>query len=201
MVACQALATHLLTAAEQLGTPRALRAAAWNGATVAALAGDGRQAAALAERALAAHALLDAPRSTGRLRARLAANLQRASPAAHGQARTMLLQAHAELGATAASAVDLAYCQLELARSDLLARHAGSAAHRAQELAARHPDAGNLVADAELLHAEALCALGEPQRARPRWRGWASNSAGWKRQLELRRHSRTAVGCWSNWVI
>ncbi|MEU7900630.1 hypothetical protein AB0B45_48360 [Nonomuraea sp. NPDC049152] len=72
---CRALAAQLLEAAEQLGTPRALRAACWNGATVAAMDGDAQRAGELGDRALAAHSQLTDPRSTGRLRARLAENL------------------------------------------------------------------------------------------------------------------------------
>ncbi|MER7356529.1 hypothetical protein [Nonomuraea dietziae] len=156
---CQALATQLLEAAEQLGTPRALRAACWNGATVAAMGGDARRAAELGDRALAAHAQLTDPRSTGRLRARLAENLLTYCPAEHDRARRMLLEAEGELAGSAASAIDLAYCHLSLARADLLAGDATAAASQAGELATRHPAALNLVADAHLLVADALRAL------------------------------------------
>lgn len=163
---CAALAGQLLEAADQLGTPRALRAAAWNGATVAARAGDADRAEALSERALAMQArLTDDPRSIGRLRARMADNLLEYCPQAHDQARRMLEAARLELCGSAASTVDLAYCELSLARVHLLAGDPAAAARQAAEIAARHPDARNIVAQATLVHAEALRALNQPSAA------------------------------------
>ncbi|WP_431894885.1 hypothetical protein [Nonomuraea sp. bgisy101] len=174
---CRALAAQLLDAAEQLGTPRALRAACWNGATVAAMDGDAQRAGELGDRALAAHAQLSDPRSTGRLRARLAENLLTSCPAEHARARQMLLTAQSELAGSAASAVDLAYCQLSLARTDLLAGDPTAAARQAEEIAARHPAALNLVADAQLLTADTL-------RAREQTQAAAEVRAGVGEQLE-----------------
>ncbi|GAA2815099.1 hypothetical protein [Nonomuraea dietziae] len=162
---CRALAAQLLEAAEQLGTPRALRAACWNGATVAAIDGDASLAADLGERALAAHAHLTDPRSTGRLRARLAENLLIYCPAEHARARQMLLIAQQELAGSAASAIDLGYCQLWLARAALLAGDVEAAARQAEEIATRHPAALNLVADARLLVADTLRARQQMQAA------------------------------------
>ncbi|MEU6720691.1 hypothetical protein ABZ897_55340 [Nonomuraea sp. NPDC046802] len=162
---CEALADQLLEQAAQLGTPRAMRAAAWNGATVASMTGDVDRVLALGEQALAANAQLDDPRSTGRLRARLATNLLRNTPSAYPQSRQMLVQAIEEMESSSASAVDQAYAELELARVDLLAGHPAEAARKAKEISDRHPSAENLVADALLLLSQAQRALDQPLAA------------------------------------
>ncbi|MBB5082427.1 helix-turn-helix domain-containing protein [Nonomuraea endophytica] len=114
-------AAELLNAADALGTPRSTVAASWNASLVALAMGQGEEALALAERALAVQSETGQPRNLARMRLAYAALLLRVRPQASGEAREMVLRANQELSETSASTFDKAHGLMELARSEIVA--------------------------------------------------------------------------------
>ena len=123
LLRAQHFAMELLSAAEALGSPRAIVAAHWNAATTAHLAGRGDDAVPLAERALAIQSETGGPRNLGRLRTQYAFLRLRNRPAESAACRDLLLHAEQELRESAASTVDLARCLQFLAHAEINLDH------------------------------------------------------------------------------
>lgn len=123
LIRAHQLADQLVERAERIGTLRARMAAYWEAAYVAELRGDYESGVALAERAFE---LLDEGEQEqdlsclGRFRLAYASLLLRARPGtAARRARELLQQAHAEILASAAGDIDVAWCLTELARAEI----------------------------------------------------------------------------------
>ncbi|GIH70887.1 hypothetical protein Mth01_31400 [Sphaerimonospora thailandensis] len=132
-------AAELLSAAEQLGTPRAIVAACWNAAVTADLLGSGEEAMALVERAMAIQSENGEPRNLARLRSAYAMLLYRVRPAEVAAARDLLLRVLSELKESAAARGDIAQALLYLARAEMTLGHPDEAvdhAHAAFVIAA-----------------------------------------------------------------
>lgn len=112
-------AAELMSAAEQLGTPRAIVAACWNAAVTADLLGSGEEAMALVERAAAIQSENGEPRNLARLRSAYAMLLYRTRPAEAETARDLLLRVLPELKESAAARGDIAEALLYLARVEM----------------------------------------------------------------------------------
>jgi hypothetical protein len=126
---------ELTTAANEIGEPRAQVAVAWNGAIMAARSGDVIAAKELFGRALAVHAAgLNDRRGLARLRSAMGEELIKAGPEQAESLYSTLLQAHEDLADSAASAVDLGYNSLALARADLVRGDPHQAIDRATEV-------------------------------------------------------------------
>ncbi len=115
---------ELLSAANALGTPRAIVAANWNAATAADLTGRGDEAVPLAERALAVQSETGDPRNLARLRVEYAFIRLRNRPSDAATCRDILLNAEEELRRSAASTIDRAHCHLYLAHAEMALGHA-----------------------------------------------------------------------------
>ncbi|MGN9844998.1 helix-turn-helix domain-containing protein [Nonomuraea sp. H19] len=120
MLRASQFAAELLNAADTLGTPRSTVAACWNAALVAQSAGHGEEALAFAERALAVQSESGHPRNLARMRTAFGSLILRVRPDRAQAARDTLLRAAEELAQTSASSVDLARCQIELARAEVV---------------------------------------------------------------------------------
>jgi tetratricopeptide (TPR) repeat protein len=112
-------AGELLSAAEALGTPRAIVAACWNAAMAAERVGAGEEAMALIERALAVHSENGEPRNLARLRSAYAKLLLRIRPSEAEAARDLSLRALRELKESSAGAAAIARCELNIARAEM----------------------------------------------------------------------------------
>ena len=119
LVRAQILVSELIRAVE--GQSRTARGAAyWNASLVAESRGQLGEAINLAEKALAMYAESDNQRSFARLRVAYAWLLLRQAEPGVDRSRELLLQARAEL-VESGGTVDVAYCDTELARCELLA--------------------------------------------------------------------------------
>jgi tetratricopeptide (TPR) repeat protein len=160
------LAQVLVTRAESLGTPRALMAAYWNAAWVSHSRGDLETAIKLAERAIALLGEEDDPRNLSRLRLAYAYFLLQAHPEQAERARELLQQMERDVGASAASTVDTAFCVTYQARAELILGRpveAARLARRATDLLAG--TAGLAVAEAYTVLGEAQVRLGRREEA------------------------------------
>ena len=124
-------ASQLLAAAEELGTPRAIVAVNWNAAILAESTGRYEEALARAERAWAIQKVSGEPRNRARLHATYIDIRLRVRPDEAAACRDELLQAERELQDSAASTLDLAYCQYLLCRAEIELGHAERAAEYA----------------------------------------------------------------------
>ena len=131
LVRAQNLVTDLIGAVE--GQSRLAQGAAyWNASLVAESRGHLGEAIGLAEKALAMYAESDQLRSLARLRVAYAWLLLRQAEPDLDLARELLVTARNELADTG-STVDLAYCDTELARCELLAGNTTEAIKVAQQ--------------------------------------------------------------------
>jgi tetratricopeptide (TPR) repeat protein len=188
LVRAQRIVTEVLDVVEQTGSPRARAAVYWNASLVAEQRDDMPTALLLAERALAVYAESDDVRALARLRVAYGWLLLRCLPPRPDEARSQLrasLEDLTEVG----SEVDLAYCETELARAELLLdrpqealRLAGSAVSRLGS--APRPEH----AHTSLVRARALLALGRRDEAVDAYRAAATMLGG----LELSRHAAAA---------
>jgi transcriptional regulator with XRE-family HTH domain len=112
-------ASELLSAAEALGTPRAIVAANWNAAIAADIAGQGDEALPLAERAWAVQSEIGEPRNLARLRMEYAHIRLRNRPDEAEECREQLLRAERELRESSASTIDLAGCLYILGKAEI----------------------------------------------------------------------------------
>lgn len=154
-------ATELISAAEGLGSPRAIVAASWNAAINADIAGRGEDAVPLAARALAVQSETAEPRNLARLRIEYALIRLRNRPDDSATCRQLLLNAERELRESAASTLDLARCLQSLARAEInlgLVDQAVDHCHGSLDLLdATAPD---LCADTRILLGQAYLLLG-----------------------------------------
>ncbi|MER6945457.1 helix-turn-helix transcriptional regulator [Nonomuraea sp. NPDC000554] len=155
-------AAELLNAADMLGTPRSIVAACWNAALVAESTGHGEEALAFAERALAVQSETGQPRNLARMRNAFGTLLLRVRPHQAREARDIMQRAAEELAQTSASTTDLARCQVEMARAEIILGQPDKAIGHVQ--AGRRVLPGNvraLGAEADLLISRAHAALGD----------------------------------------
>lgn len=126
-------ATELLSAAETLGSPRAVVAACWNAANLAAETGRGEEGMSLIERAMAIQSENGEPRNLARLRGAYASLMMTVRPNEAETARDLLRRAQRELNESSTSTLDRARCHLELARAEMLLGHPEAAADHARQ--------------------------------------------------------------------
>ena len=137
LLRAQHFSIELMTAAEALGSPRAIVAANWNAATTAHLSGRGEDAVPLAERALAVQSETGEPRNLARLRNLYALLRLRNRPDESAVCRDILLRTQQELQESSASTLDLARCLQALAYAEINLGHVERAAdycHKSLEL-------------------------------------------------------------------
>jgi tetratricopeptide (TPR) repeat protein len=166
VLATRQLATRLVRAADEGGTPK-VRIAAYRQAAIAAeVQGDYDTGVRLAERALAVLSEDDEFRAIGWLRVAYASLLLRARPESADQARTLLLAHEREMAVTAPNDGDLAECVIELARAEIVLgrpQEAVTQAQRAIEILGPVP--GRASAQALAVLGEALVRLGRHEEA------------------------------------
>lgn len=165
LVRAQQLGSSLVEAVDALASPLARGAAYWNASLVAEARGHLGEALDLAEKALAMYAQVSSQRSYSRLKVAYAWLLLRQAEPAVAQSESLLNQARAELADTG-SAVDVAYCDTELARCALLAGQAGQAAVIAQRVIDSLGESRLETGRAMLVLGQALCELGEVAQGR-----------------------------------
>jgi transcriptional regulator with XRE-family HTH domain len=130
VLAARQLATRLVRAADEAGSPKVRMAAYRQAAIAAEVQGDYDAGIQLAERALSVLSEDDDFRVYGWLRVEYASLLLRARPEDAEHARTLLRAHEREMPVTAADENDLAECVTELARAEIvLGRPAEGAAH------------------------------------------------------------------------
>ncbi|MEU9885355.1 helix-turn-helix transcriptional regulator [Sphaerisporangium sp. NPDC051011] len=150
-------AAELVAAAEMLGSPRATVAACWNAAIVAEHTGHGEEALQLIERALAVQSENGEPRNLARVRTESAILRLRVRPGEAEASRDVLLRAHRELAETSASTVDVARCDLDLAKAEIMLGHPEKAVEYARRAVDRLDDrTAALRAETRLMLANAL---------------------------------------------
>ena len=110
-----------IVAAEKLASPTARASAYWNASILASRRGDLDEAIRLADRALTLLGDTDDLRSLARLRRQYGQLLLRQSPPDPAQAELHVRKARRDLGDIDGSVVDIARCDILLARSQLLA--------------------------------------------------------------------------------
>ncbi|MEO3813507.1 helix-turn-helix domain-containing protein [Sphaerisporangium sp. B11E5] len=147
---------ELLTAAENLNTPRAIVAACWNAAVVADQTGRGEEALSLAERALAVQSETGEPRNLARLRQAYALLRLRVRPGDALACRDLMLRGERELRESSASTADLARCVVNLAKAEIALGDPG----KAVEYARRGRDMLDERSAVPLVQAEAHLVLG-----------------------------------------
>jgi tetratricopeptide (TPR) repeat protein len=125
------VARQTIDRAERAGSPRARGSAYWNASVIAHEAGRRTEALSLAERALALFGENDDERNLARLRNAYAGLMLRVEQPRVEPAMEQLLRAWDALS-DSGSAVDLAYCETEIARAYLVAGEPGKAVEVAQ---------------------------------------------------------------------
>ena len=119
LVRAESVATEVLEALGEGGSPRGRAAVHWNASLVAERRDDLPSALALAERALAVYAEGDDVRALARLRTAYAWLLLRSLPPRAAEARELLGAAREAL-LDVGSEIDVAYSETELARAELV---------------------------------------------------------------------------------
>lgn len=188
LVRAQRMATEVLGVLGESGSATARAAVYWNASLLAEQRDDLPAALMLAERALAVYAEGDDVRALARLRVAYGWLLLRCMPARPEDARRELTVSRAAL-VDVGSEVDLAYCDTELSRCELLLGrpgHALSLADLALTRLGREPRLER--ADTSLARARALLALDRRDEAVAVYREAASMLGG----LELNRHAASA---------
>ncbi|WP_221474908.1 helix-turn-helix domain-containing protein [Sphaerisporangium rubeum] len=159
-------ARELLTAAENLNTPRAVVAACWNAALVAESSGRGEEALSLAERALAVQSETGESRNLARLRQAYALLRLRVRPAEAQACRDLMLRGERELRESSASTVDIARCLVNLAKAEIVLGDPGKAveyARRGRDMLDERTSA--LLAEAHLVLGNALLLFHQSEEA------------------------------------
>lgn len=151
--------------AEEMGTSASRAAAYWNASVMQSRNGDVALAVRLAERALALMSEGDDVRNLARLRAQLGFMLLRQSPPDVDAAEVALLRAREELLDSDGSAVDIAHCDLQLARARLIAGDIDAAERQALQVCEAVPHAALTVADAQAVLGRAAMARGATAEA------------------------------------
>jgi tetratricopeptide (TPR) repeat protein len=189
LVRAQRLASGVLEELDEAGSAHARASVYWNASLVAEQRDDLPVALQLAERALAVYAEGDDERALARLRVAHGWLLLRSVPPRPADARRALSASLAVL-ADVGSSVDLAYCETELARCDVLLGDPASALGLAESALSRLGAGPRLErAHTMLVRARSLLALDRGDEAVTAYREAASMLAG----LEL---SRQAAAAW-----
>ena len=189
LVKARQLARRAVADVDERGSPRSRAAVYWNASLVAEAANDVSGALVLAEKALTLYSEGSDERAQARLRVAYGWLLLRSRPAQPRVARDELLRAHNSLREVG-SAVDLAYCETELARCWLLLGRPKSALKYADAAAERLGDAPRLEsAYVHLARSAALLALDRRKDAVAGYRA-AAKMLG---SLEL---TRLAAAAW-----
>jgi transcriptional regulator with XRE-family HTH domain len=160
--------------AERLESPTARASAYWNASIIASYRGELDEAIRLADKALALMSDTDDTRTLARLRRELGELLIQQSPAEASQAERHVRRARRDLKAADGTVIDLARCDIVLARVQLAGGDLDSSQHLAQQAIDLLGGHGPIVA------AEAEAILGRVEHQR-------SN------RTEARRHYRAAV--------
>ncbi|WP_283133857.1 helix-turn-helix domain-containing protein [Rhizohabitans arisaemae] len=184
------LASELLEIADRLGTPRSRVAAVWNAAFIADAVGQGDEAIALIERALAIHGETGDARNLARLRGAYAMLLIRNRPEDVEQIRQMLGKLQRDLAESAAGTIDVARCEVIIARIEVMIGDPAGAIARVR--GAMTPLTGaprNLLAEANMLLANAYLLRGESDEA-------AAELVSAADRLEKMQASRPAAEAW-----
>ncbi len=188
LVRAQQMATEVLAVVDEAGSGRARAAVLWNASLVAEQRDDLPSALLLAERALAVYAEGDDLRAHARLRVAYGWLLLRSVPPRPEEARRQL-SASLTVLADVGSAVDLAYCETELGRCEVLLGHAAAALDLADSALARLGPTPRLEsAHTLLVRARALLASGRRDDAVATFREAAATLGG----LDLSRAAATA---------
>lgn len=189
LVRAQRMVSEVLEEVDRSGSARARAAVFWNAGLVAEQRQDLPAALLLAERALAVYAEGDDVRSLARLRVAYGWLLLRSVPPRPEDARRELsasLEALADVG----SEVDLAYCETELGRAEVLLGHPAEGLSRAESALTRLGVAPRLErAHTMLVRARAQLALDRRVDAVETYREAAATLGA----LEL---SRQAASAW-----
>jgi tetratricopeptide (TPR) repeat protein len=159
-------ATDLLAAAEALGTSRAIVAANWNAAILAELTGRYEEALTRIERAWSIQSVSGEPRNRARLHVEYTSMRLRIRPEEAAACRDELLETEVELRNSAASTLDLAYCQYLLGWAEVELGNADKAVEYALE-AIRLVGESNteILAQAQVLLGRAYQMLGRVDEA------------------------------------
>jgi tetratricopeptide (TPR) repeat protein len=168
------LCRSTITQAEKLESPRARASAYWNASIIAGRRAELNEAIRLADQALVLMSESDDLRSAARLRRQLASLLLRQSPPDSALAERHVRKARRDLKDADGSVIDVARCDLVLARAEVTAGHLDAA----QKLAQQAKD--SLAGQAPLVEAEAESILGSVEHRR-------------SERTEARRHFRAAV--------
>jgi tetratricopeptide (TPR) repeat protein len=188
LVRAQQMATEVLDSLGDQGSPAARAAVYWNASLVAEQRDDLPAALMLAERALAVYAEGDDVRALARLRVAYGWLLLRSMPARPEDAHRELTASRGPL-VEAGSEVDVAYCDTELSRCELLLGRPGYALSLADSALARlGPEPRLERAHTTLVRARALLALDRRDDAVATYREAASTLSG----LDLSRHAASA---------
>jgi tetratricopeptide (TPR) repeat protein len=160
LVRAQVLVSDLIRAVEGQPSRTARGAAYWNASLVSESRGHLGEAINLAEKALAMYAEGENHRSFARLRVAYAWLLLRQAEPAVDRSRELLQQARAELVETGGT-VDVAYCDTELARCELLAGRPDVAIEIAQRVVDEIGEDRLESGSALLVIGQALCQQGD----------------------------------------
>ncbi|MGN6473980.1 MAG: helix-turn-helix domain-containing protein [Mycobacteriales bacterium] len=156
------MALRAVDQAEKMGSPQAQAAAYWNASAFESGRGNAAAAIPLAERAIALLALGEDRRNLARLRAQLGVMLLALDPPRAEDAADHLGAARHDLTESSASVVDVAHCDLGLARAWLVSGDTGRAVRLASEVLeatsgiapAVAADAASLLGQVELAHGD-----------------------------------------------
>ena len=188
LVRAQRMATEVLAALGESGSAQARAAVYWNASLLAEKRDDLPAALMLAERALAIYAEGEDVRALARLRVAYGWLLLRCMPARPEDARRELTASREAL-ADVGTVVDLAYCDTELSRCELLLGRPGHALSLADFALTRLGSEPRLErAHTTLVRARALLALDRQDEAVATYREAASALSG----LDLNRHAAMA---------
>jgi transcriptional regulator with XRE-family HTH domain len=160
------IAMEAIRRADEMGSPTARAAAYWEASVLESRRGHTARAIPLAQRALALLAQGEDRRNFARLHAQIGLMLLRLDPPQVDDATDHLLTAREELSASSASVVDLARCDLCLARARLCSGDADGAAELATEtMRATREIAPGLAAEAASVLGQVEVRRGSPSRA------------------------------------
>jgi transcriptional regulator with XRE-family HTH domain/Tfp pilus assembly protein PilF len=160
--------------AEEIASPAARGAAYWNASIVYSERGETQAALVLAGRALALLGEGQDARNLARLRLELGRLQLNLEPPNVTEALRQIQRGNSELRDTSASLVELAHGNVVLARALLLDGRPEYAVEVALEARASIPDEASLaMAEATIVHGEALAELGQRDDAREAYQGAA----------------------------
>lgn len=165
------VALRAVQRAEETGSEQARAAAYWEASALQAERGNAAAAIPFAERALALLGRGEDRRNLARLRAQVGIMMLRLDPPQADDATEHLLAAREEMSASSASVVDIAHCDLALARAALVSGRPDTAADLATAaLASIRAVAPALAAEASSLLGQVEMTVGNERRAGDHYR-------------------------------